>query len=157
VFLRLLILYAALLPDLYCWSKSCILYSNFHGTWKYTVVTVLHRHQYQNQQKYLKFLLDFSKVHRILDNVVVVWHLTLVNWNTTHRHRFSLHSCISLASRIRRSLKTTATVNCFFFQIMTCHTTMSGIDDSQMDRTIPTANISLYIYPKNNFFSSIFS
>jgi len=30
--------------------------------------------------KYLKFLLDLSEVHRHFDNVVVVWHLTLINY-----------------------------------------------------------------------------
>jgi len=30
-FFSLLILYAALLPDLYFWSKSCVLISNFYG------------------------------------------------------------------------------------------------------------------------------
>jgi len=30
-FFSLLELYAALLPDLYFWSKSCVLYSNFYG------------------------------------------------------------------------------------------------------------------------------
>ena len=31
-FFSLLVLYAALLPDLYFWSKSCVFYSNFYGT-----------------------------------------------------------------------------------------------------------------------------
>jgi len=31
-FFSLLVLYAALLPDLYFWSTSCILCSNFYGT-----------------------------------------------------------------------------------------------------------------------------
>ena len=30
-FFSLLVLYAALLPDLYFWSKTCVLYSNFYG------------------------------------------------------------------------------------------------------------------------------
>jgi len=31
-FFSLLVLYAALLPDRYFWSKSCVLYSNFYGS-----------------------------------------------------------------------------------------------------------------------------
>ena len=32
MFFSLIVLYAALLPDLYFWSKSCVLYSDFYGT-----------------------------------------------------------------------------------------------------------------------------